>query len=72
MELIEYDKVLAKALANIIDVGIRKQYFKSEDRLRLTKKLLEIADNVIETDIEGQAIYGWYDPYEKKLHYNSM
>ena len=70
MELIEYDKVLAKALANIIDVGIRKQYFKYEDRLRLTKKLLEIADNVIETDIEGQAIYGWYDPYEKKLHYN--
>ena len=41
MELIEYDKVLTKALANIIDVGIRKQYFKSEDRLRLTKKLAE-------------------------------
>lgn len=66
----EFNKVLRKSI-RIIDIGIKKGYFKEEDKAKLTKRLIEVWNNGIIKDINGTAIYGYYSSGEQRLHYNA-
>ena len=70
MEIQQFKEVLAKAW-EIVDVGIKKGYFKEETREELENKLSAMFKNGIEYDIEGKAIYGCYVPSQKKLYFNA-
>lgn len=69
MKLEEFALVLKNA-ANIVEVGIKKEYFREEDREVLLNKLLRVLKNGIVKDIPGTAIYGGYSSKEKRLYYN--
>ncbi len=71
MERREFQKILADSLLNIVEVGIRKGYFKEEKREELNAKIIEIFKNGIEYDIPGSVVYGQYVPSQKKLYYNA-
>ncbi len=66
----EFNKVLRKSIT-IIDIGIKKGYFKEEDKAKLTKRLIEVWNNGVIKDINGTAIYGYYSSGEQRLHYNA-
>ena len=70
MEVIDFNKVLSKAL-NIVDVGIKKDYFDKNKEEELNNKLITIFNNGIVYDLPGTAIYGMYSPSEKKLYFNA-
>lgn len=70
MKVEEFYEVLKKSL-RIVNVGIEKGYFKQEDKDMLSNKLLEVRKNGIESNIQGTAIYGMYDPGLRKLNYNA-
>ncbi len=73
MEKNEFQKIFAKRSLQIINTGIRKGYFEQEDEKRLTRKLLQVVENGIETNIDGTAVYGMYvyETIPKKLYYNA-
>lgn len=73
MEKNEFQKIFAKRSLQIINTGIRKGYFEQEDEKRLTRKLLQVVENGIETNIKGTAVYGMYvyETIPKKLYYNA-
>ena len=60
MEKNEFQKIFAKRSLQIINTGIRKGYFEQEDEKRLTRKLLQVVENGIVTNIDGTAVYGLY------------
>lgn len=66
----EFNIALKKCI-KIIDIGIKKGYFKEEDKAKLTKRLIEVWNNGIIKDINGTAIYGYYASGEQRLHYNA-
>ena len=70
MEVIDFNKVLSKAL-DIVDVGIKKDYFDKNKEEELNNKLITIFNNGIVYDLPGTAIYGMYSPSEKKLYFNA-
>ena len=70
MKVEEFQKVLEKSLS-IIEIGIKKGYFKEEDRKALTDKLLKVLKNGIVKDIPGKAIYGVYVSNQTRLYYNA-
>lgn len=70
MELKEFRKLLADSLS-IVDVGIKKDYFKEEDKDYLNTLLLQIFKKGVIEDIQGKAIYGMYVPDEKRLYFNA-
>lgn len=65
MERREFQKILADSLLNIVEVGIKKGYFKEEKREELNDKIIEIFKNGIEYDIPGSVVYGQYVPSQK-------
>lgn len=67
MKVEEFQKVLEKSLS-IIEIGIKKGYFKEEDRKALTDKLLKVLKNGIVKDIPGKAIYGVYVSNQSRLY----
>lgn len=70
MKVEEFQKVLEKSLS-IIEIGIKKGYFKEEDKKVLTDKLLKVLKNGIVKDIPGNAIYGVYVSNQQRLYYNA-
>ena len=70
MKVEEFQKVLEKSLS-IIEIGIKKGYFKEEDKKVLTDKLLKVLKNGIVKDIHGNAIYGVYVSNQQRLYYNA-
>ena len=70
MKVEEFQKVLKKSLS-IIEIGIKKGYFKEEDKKVLTDKLLKVLKNGIVKDIHGNAIYGVYVSNQQRLYYNA-
>ena len=70
MEVIEFNKVLAKAL-DIVELGVKKGYFDENRKEELNNKLISIFKNGIVYDLPGTAIYGMYSPSEKKLYFNA-
>ena len=70
MKVDEFQKVLEKSLS-IINVGIKKGYFKKEDKRVLTDKLLKVLKKGIVKDITGNAIYGVYVLNQQRLYYNA-
>ena len=70
MKVEEFQKVLEKSLS-IIEIGIKKGYFKEEDKKLLTDKLLKVLKNGIVKDIHGNAIYGVYVSNQQRLYYNA-
>lgn len=70
MEIIEFNKVLAKA-SDIVDIGIRKGYFDERKKDELNNKLTSIFRNGIVYDLPSTSIYGMYSPSEKKLYFNA-
>lgn len=70
MKVEEFQKVLEKSLS-IIEIGIKKGYFKEEDIKVLTDKLLKVLKNGIVKDIPGNAIYGVYVSNQQRLYYNA-
>ncbi len=70
MEIKKFEEVLEKCKDNIIEVGIKKGYFRLEDKHALEEKLKAIIDRGIDLELSGDAVYGYYSPKDKKLHYN--
>ena len=70
MEIVDFNKVLSKAL-DIVDVGIKKGYFDENRKEELNNKLVAIFNNGIVYDLPGTAVYGMYSPSEKKLYFNA-
>ena len=70
MKVEEFQKVLKKSLS-IIEIGIKKGYFKEEDKKVLTDKLLKVLKKGIVKDIHGNAIYGVYVSNQQRLYYNA-
>ena len=70
MEILEFNKVLAKSL-DIVDLGIKMGYFDPNKSEELNNKLVAIFNNGIEYDLPGTAVYGMYKPGEKKLYFNA-
>lgn len=70
MKVEEFQKVLEKSLS-IIEIGIKKGYFKEEDKKVLTDKLLKVLKNGIVKNIPGNAIYGVYVSNQQRLYYNA-
>ena len=70
MEIVEFNKVLSKAL-DIVDVGIKRKYFDENRKEELNNKLVTIFNNGIVYDLPGTAVYGMYSPSEKKLYFNA-
>lgn len=69
MDRKEFIEVLVKA-TQVIDIGIKKEYFKAEDKDRLHDILLGIIKRGIKYDIPGNAIYGYYSTENNDLHFN--
>lgn len=70
MRVEEFNEILNKSL-NIVHVGIKKGYFKEEDKKILISKLIEVLKKGIVKDISGTAIYGAYSSDLKRLYYNA-
>lgn len=70
MRIDDFNKVLRKSL-RIVDIGIKKGYFKDKDKKELIKKLVKVLKNGIAKDIEGRAIYGVYSSRQQRLYYNA-
>lgn len=70
MEVLEFNKVLSKAL-DIVNVGVKKGYFDETRIDELNNKLISIFKNGIVYDLPGTAVYGMYSPSEKKLYFNA-
>lgn len=70
MEIVDFNKVLSKAL-DIVDVGIKRKYFDENRKEELNNKLVTIFNNGIVYDLPGTAVYGMYSPSEKKLYFNA-
>lgn len=73
MDKKEFKKIFAKGSLKIVNIGIQKGYFEQENEKRLTRKLLEVVENGIETNIDGTAVYGMYVYKENpnRLYYNA-
>ena len=70
MERKRFEEILEICKNNIIEVGIKKGYFRLEDKQVLEDKLRVILDNGIDLELTGDAVYGYYQSRGKKLHYN--
>jgi hypothetical protein len=70
MELKQFRKLLADSLS-IVDIGVKKGYFKEEDKDYLNTLLLQMFKKGIVEDIQGKAIYGMYVINEKRLYFNA-
>ena len=55
MKVEEFQKVLEKSLS-IIELGIKKGYFREEGKKVLTDKLLKVLKNGIVKDIPGNVL----------------
>lgn len=69
MDRKEFIEVLIKA-TQVIDIGIKKEYFKIENKDRLHDILLGVIKKGIKYDIQGNAIYGYYSTESNDLHFN--